>query len=77
LDYGLGWWRFSDDNILIDSIDENDVYFSWGLGGQFIFILPHLDMVVVLTADNFINNDELGIQLLMNELIPALTKNAI
>ena len=38
LDYGLGWWRFSDDNILIDSIGENDVYFSWGLGGQFIFI---------------------------------------
>ena len=76
-DYGLGWWRFSDDNILIDSIDKNDVYFSWGLGGQFIFIFPHQNMVVVLTAGNFLNNDELGIRLLMNRLIPALTDNTI
>ena len=76
-DYGLGWWRFSDSNDLVSSVEKNDLYFSWGFGGQFIFVVPHLDMVVISTANNFINNEGLGIQLLMNDLIPALNDDTM
>ncbi|MEM7333419.1 MAG: serine hydrolase [Chloroflexota bacterium] len=51
--YGYQWWRFSDDNPVVFNLDTNDVYFAWGFGGNFIFVVPHLDLVVVTTAQNF------------------------
>ena len=48
--YGYQWWRgkFSNGN--------TDVIFAGGWGGQFIFIIPDLDMVVVLTGSDFSGN---------------------
>lgn len=42
-DYGYLWWhtRFA----------GHSTWFAWGYGGQFLFVLPSLDMVVVLTGD--------------------------
>jgi len=42
-DYGYLWWhnRFSDTN----------VWFAWGYGGQYVFVVPELDAVVVFTAN--------------------------
>lgn len=55
-DYAYQWWRFADGTSTISGLVENDVYFAWGFGGQFIFVVPHLDMVVVSTAANFENS---------------------
>lgn len=41
--YGYQWWCNS----------NNNTYFAMGLAGQFIFVIPGLHMVVVMTAENF------------------------
>lgn len=41
-DYGYGWW--------IDSLGGHATYYAWGHGGQFIFIVPTLKLVVVTTS---------------------------
>jgi CubicO group peptidase (beta-lactamase class C family) len=41
--YGYGWW--------IREAHGHPVYFAWGYGGQFIFIVPSLHLVVVATSD--------------------------
>ncbi len=52
-DYGYQWWRFSDTSSVGRTLKTNDLFFAWGYGGQFIFIVPHLKTVVVSTAGNF------------------------
>lgn len=52
-EYGFQWWRFEDGNPMIESLRRNDVFFAWGYGGQFIFVAPHQELVVVTTAANF------------------------
>ncbi|HEX6051608.1 MAG TPA: serine hydrolase [Gemmatimonadaceae bacterium] len=42
-EYGYGWW--------IRRAGAHDVYFAWGYGGQFIFVVPDLELVVVTTSD--------------------------
>ncbi len=49
--YGYQWWKFQDQDPSVANLAINDVYFTWGYGGQFIFVIPHLNMVVVSTAD--------------------------
>lgn len=41
-DYGYMWWN--------RSVSGYDVYFAWGFGGQYIFLIPELDGVVVVTS---------------------------
>jgi hypothetical protein len=43
--YGYLWWHAE--------VDGHDVHFAWGHGGNFITIVPSLDLVVVTTAYNF------------------------
>ncbi len=50
--YGYQWWLFRDDAPQVSKLAVNDVFFSWGYAGQFIVVVPHLDLVVVTTADN-------------------------
>jgi CubicO group peptidase (beta-lactamase class C family) len=40
--YGYGWW--------IRTLAGYRVYYAWGYGGQFIFMVPDLDLVVVATS---------------------------
>ena len=53
-------------------INPNDVYFAWGDGGQFMFIIPHLEMVVVTTAGNFGNNETVAFAMLMDYVFDAI-----
>jgi CubicO group peptidase (beta-lactamase class C family) len=41
--YGYGWWT--------RTAQGYDVKYAWGYGGQFIFIVPDLQLVVVMTSD--------------------------
>jgi hypothetical protein len=41
-DYGFGWW--------IDNLGGQTIHYAWGHGGQFIFTVPRLRLVVVTTA---------------------------
>ena len=41
--YGLGWW--------IRQRRGYDVYFAWGYGGQYAFVVPELRLTVVTTSD--------------------------
>jgi CubicO group peptidase (beta-lactamase class C family) len=67
--YGYGWW--------IRSSRGYRVYFAWGYGGQFIFVIPELRAVVVTTSDPNVRSREGGhIQeiyaILDEEIVPAL-----
>jgi CubicO group peptidase (beta-lactamase class C family) len=41
-EYGYGWW--------IDSFGGHPSYYAWGHGGQFIFVVPGLKLVVAATS---------------------------
>jgi CubicO group peptidase (beta-lactamase class C family) len=41
-EYGYGWW--------IRTLGSQPVFYAWGYGGQFIFIIPDLRTVVVTTS---------------------------
>jgi len=71
--YAYFWWRFANYADVIRTLKKNDVYFSWGDGGQFIFIIPHLEVVIVSTAGNYSNNDTLTIGMLRDYIIAAVT----
>jgi len=56
--YGYQWWLLPIQNRAGHTPQANDVKFAWGYGGQFIFVVPSLDMVVVSTAGNYDNSLE-------------------
>src|SRR5690606_21861990 len=42
-DYGYLWWH--------TKFAGHSTWFAWGYGGQFLFVVPGLDAVIVLTGD--------------------------
>ncbi len=70
--YGYQWWRFQDDHPTVSNLAVNDVYTAWGYGGQVIFIIPHLDMVVVSTGNNSGANESIFLDVLRDHIIPAV-----
>ena len=42
-DYGYLWWRAD--------FGGHSAWFAWGYGGQFLFVIPSADAVVVVTGD--------------------------
>jgi CubicO group peptidase (beta-lactamase class C family) len=51
-DYGYGWW--------IRTAAGHKVYYAWGYGGQFIFVVPDLELVVVTTSSSSAAGRERG-----------------
>jgi CubicO group peptidase (beta-lactamase class C family) len=41
--YGYGWF--------LARVREHDMFYAWGYGGQFIFVIPALELTVVTTSD--------------------------
>jgi CubicO group peptidase (beta-lactamase class C family) len=74
-DYGYQWWRFTD-NSVEGSVEINDIFYASGYGGQFVFIIPHLNMVVASTAANFEYYRMTGLmpasRMLFGYIIPAV-----
>ncbi len=42
--YGYGWW--------IRQMAGHATFYAWGYGGQFVFLVPDLDLVVVTTSSS-------------------------
>ena len=70
--YGYQWWRLQDQEPTVGMLAINDAYFALGFGGQFIFVVPHLNMVVVSTASNFGPDEALFFKLLRDHIFPAV-----
>ncbi len=66
--YGYGWWH--------RRLAGHDVHFAWGYGGQFVFVVPALRLVVVTTSDPNVARDGGHLDaiygLLEREIIPAV-----
>lgn len=69
--YGYQWWRFHDRDPTVKDLEINDIYFSWGYGGQFIFVVPHLQMVVVATGNLYGADHRRTFDLLHDHIFPA------
>jgi CubicO group peptidase (beta-lactamase class C family) len=50
--YGFQWWLLPLEGLSGVMPQENDIYMAWGKYGQFVFAIPSLDMVVVISSDN-------------------------
>lgn len=74
-DYGYQWWRCTDDSVE-GYLKTNDMFYAFGYGGQFIFVIPHLNMVVVITAENFARFRAYGFfpatKMLFDYILPAV-----
>ena len=47
--YGYGWW--------MDEMEGHRVYYAWGFGGQYVFVVPDLELVVVTTSSVSLGED--------------------
>jgi CubicO group peptidase (beta-lactamase class C family) len=70
--YGYWWWRFTRNIDVVQSLSTNDVYFSWGEGGQYIFIIPSKNLVVVSTAGNYNQNETQAMEILRDYIFPSV-----
>jgi CubicO group peptidase (beta-lactamase class C family) len=63
--YGYQWW-----------IDSSGIYMALGYGGQFIFVVPEKEMVVIFTSDLPEEEFYLPQRLLEEHIIPAARANS-
>jgi CubicO group peptidase (beta-lactamase class C family) len=66
--YGFQWWleQHPWNGQLINSFSAR------GLGGEFIFIFPELDLVVAITAGNQFTGAETGLTMINQYILPAV-----
>jgi CubicO group peptidase (beta-lactamase class C family) len=50
--YGYGWW--------MREFAGEQAYFAWGFGGQYVFVLPRLQLVVVTTSSTATGEERRG-----------------
>lgn len=62
--YGYGWW--------MRELAGHQAYFAWGFGGQYIILVPTLDLVVVSTSASTVAEDRRSHRRTLFELIEDL-----
>ncbi|MCX5898622.1 MAG: serine hydrolase [Proteobacteria bacterium] len=74
LHYGYLWWIMPVNATIGGSLQLDEIYCALGYGGQCIFVIPPLDMVVVSTASNFDSAARLfsGFKFLTDYILPAV-----
>lgn len=63
--YGYFWWTRS----FKREGKATDCYYAWGYGGQYIFVVPEMNMVVVFTGSSWKMNDPTYFEIMDNYLI--------
>ncbi len=48
--YGYGWWMRELAGPAEGGFEPVPVFYAWGFGGQYIFVIPRLELVVVTTS---------------------------
>ncbi len=54
-DYGFHWWRYSGSHQAVRHVKTKDIFFARGATGQFLWVVPHMKLIVVSTASNYRN----------------------
>jgi len=75
--YGFNWWLRPLPDIYNFEPQDNDIIYGVGYAGQYLFIIPRLDMIVVCTSwnENEFESAPLGI---LNEFVlPAIDPDSI
>jgi len=62
--YGYGWW--------MRELAGHDAFFAWGFGGQYIILVPALDLVVVTTSASTVAEDRRTHRRTLFELVEDL-----
>lgn len=73
LDYGYHWWLVPESSRLSQPLAVNDAYFASGLGGVYVWVVPHLDVVIVIAAEDFGSEMERAWPALQHFVFPALS----
>ena len=65
--YGYQWW------VLAAEVDGEQIFFPYavGWGGQRIYVVPQLDMVVVMTAEGYDDEETFRSEILFDYVFPA------
>lgn len=62
--YGYGWW--------MRELAGHQAYFAWGFGGQYIILVPELELVVVTTSASTVAEDRRTHRRTLFELVEDL-----
>jgi CubicO group peptidase (beta-lactamase class C family) len=62
--YGYGWW--------MRELAGHQAYFAWGFGGQYIIIVPALELVVVTTSASTVAEDRRSHRRTLFEIVEDL-----
>ena len=71
-DYGYLFWKYKDNHVAQYYSGTNDIFYAAGFGGQKIIIIPHLDMVIVSTADNYFHEGPDVDNMFLEYILPAV-----
>ena len=69
--YGYGWWS--------REFAGYETFFAWGYGGQYIFIVPELDVVAVTTSSTTVGEERRShrrtiFDVLEQQILPAIAR---
>ena len=67
-EYGYGWW--------IRQMGAHRAHYAWGFGGQYIFVVPDLDLVVVTTSASTVAEDRRSHRVSVFDLVEQLIRGA-
>jgi CubicO group peptidase (beta-lactamase class C family) len=63
-EYGYAWWVYE--------IRGYETCFAWGYGGQYIFVMPALDLVMVTTSSPDVSEERRGHRRLLFDILDGL-----
>jgi len=64
--YGYQWW------VMPEASAKEKAFFAWGYGGQFLFVVPELDLIAVFTGWNIYDKPELDPLLALGRVLEAV-----
>jgi CubicO group peptidase (beta-lactamase class C family) len=62
--YGYGWW--------IRELGGQQTFYAWGYGGQYIFLVPALDLVIVTTSSSAVGEERRDHRMTVVDIVERL-----